>query len=270
MSQKANIITIRQKNFINITTFNTKIWVSFFNIVEKINRLFFLKGVLVCNHYFSIENNIIFLTLQLFFQNIKISVYKTKIKKKSFNTSLSFLSYNILKLFSNKQLDLSMNKCFLNFKVLNNYLNKEILIFLYLNLKPYVSFIFSRRFNLFIDFLKLTNLFVLGKINLNIYNKFLNKIFKSLSKRSHTKFFSFLKVLFTLLIEEKTPVFSSFGGLKILISGKIQGKDRSSLKLIKVGSVPSQTISKNIEYSLEHVYTLYGVFGLKLWLYKKK
>ena len=59
-------------------------------------------------------------------------------------------------------------------------------------------------------------------------------------------------------------------GVKFLLSGRIRGKSRSSSNLIQIGSVPTQTISKTIDYATSHVYTLYGVFGIKVWTYFKK
>jgi ribosomal protein S3 len=78
----------------------------------------------------------------------------------------------------------------------------------------------------------------------------------------------FLKDLFFEIIKLKS---SSFGGnyiqgVKILINGRILGKLRSSSSRLIVGSIPIKTISANIQYSQNHVYTVYGAFGLKLWV----
>jgi ribosomal protein S3 len=58
-------------------------------------------------------------------------------------------------------------------------------------------------------------------------------------------------------------------GIKLIVSGKIKGKPRSSTTCIQVGSVPSQSLDKDVDFSKLHVYTLYGVFGFKIWIYKK-
>ena len=61
----------------------------------------------------------------------------------------------------------------------------------------------------------------------------------------------------------------SLAGLKFLLSGRIRGKSRSSSTLIQLGNVPTQTIIKKIDFASSHVYTLYGVFGIKMWSYFK-
>ena len=59
-------------------------------------------------------------------------------------------------------------------------------------------------------------------------------------------------------------------GVKFLLSGRIRGKSRASSNLIQIGSTPTQTLSKTIDFATDHVYTLYGVFGIKMWTYLKK
>jgi ribosomal protein S3 len=53
-------------------------------------------------------------------------------------------------------------------------------------------------------------------------------------------------------------------GIKFVINGKIKGKTRSTSNSISFGKVPTQSVSKNIDYSKIHVFTIYGVFGFKL------
>lgn len=136
----------------------------------------------------------------------------------------------------------------------------------------FVSTIFSRRFNFFIDFLKLTVLFFNNNIDLKIYLKNLGRIFKFLSKRLHSRFLLFLKILFQLLISyslKNNINVHCTRGFKFIIKGRFQAKDRASSKLIQIGSVPSQSFFCNIDFSSTHVYTLYGTFGIKIWTYRK-
>jgi ribosomal protein S3 len=53
-------------------------------------------------------------------------------------------------------------------------------------------------------------------------------------------------------------------GIKFVINGKIKGKTRSSSNIISFGKIPTQSISKVVDYSNIHVFTVYGVFGFKL------
>jgi ribosomal protein S3 len=59
-------------------------------------------------------------------------------------------------------------------------------------------------------------------------------------------------------------------GVKFIISGRLKGKQRSDSKLIKVGKVPTQTFSKKVDFFTQSSHTMYGVFGLKFWIYKAK
>ena len=42
------------------------------------------------------------------------------------------------------------------------------------------------------------------------------------------------------------------------------------IRVFEAGSIPLQTICKNIRYSQVHVSSSYGVFGIKVWLLEKK
>jgi len=132
-------------------------------------------------------------------------------------------------------------------------------------MKKFLGILFARRLTFFIDFVKITSLFFQSKIFSGLYLSLLGQIFQILPKRKHTKFFSFIKFLFTILANQNASIL----GLKLLISGKIQGKTRANSLFIHSGSIPNQTISKNIEFSKIHIYTRYGAFGFKFWVNKK-
>ena len=88
----------------------------------------------------------------------------------------------------------------------------------------------------------------------------------------HTQFFTFLKIVLKTLVIDVIKMDSTlvkFLGIKFLISGKFQGKARATKCLIVEGSVPTQTLSKNICFAKTHTYTLLGAFGLKMWVLKK-
>ena len=57
-------------------------------------------------------------------------------------------------------------------------------------------------------------------------------------------------------------------GLKIQISGRFKGEPRTKTRIFEKGRIPLQTISNNINYSLTHVHTSYGVFGIKVWVFE--
>ena len=121
-------------------------------------------------------------------------------------------------------------------------------------------------------FLKITSLFLKKKITLIFYIKIWSRIFKNISKRLHTKFLAFVKTVFLLLLElpSNIKIEEQFLGLKFLIAGRFRGKNRGSIKLITLGCVPTQSISKHVQFASCHSYTVYGAFGLKMWVYQTK
>ena len=52
------------------------------------------------------------------------------------------------------------------------------------------------------------------------------------------------------------------------MAGRLRGKTRADTRIITVGTVPLQSTSKNIEYFKQHIFTIHGVFGLKLWIFR--
>ena len=129
---------------------------------------------------------------------------------------------------------------------------------------------FIRRFNFFIDFLKMTALFLKSLVPLNVYVTFLGQIFKYLTKRYHNRFLSFLKSLFSSLISLSKLKSSenSILGIKCILKGRLRGKDRASVSNLKVGVIPLQSLDKKILFHKLHIYTIYGVYGFKVWLYR--
>lgn len=276
MSQKSNLITIRKKNKIELISQNTKIWSSLYFLIENMSRLFYLKGVWILKSFCAFDTNLVSLNLFLYYKKAKLSIYRKKIIKKKYimnvyikNKLFSTLFYNYINI-------LGYNFFDFNILNLNFYINKKKLVSIYKELKRFSFNIFKRRFNLFIDFLKMTILFFDSFIGVSSYIKIWALIFKNLHKRLHGKFFFFVKTVINFLLKfdlvsknkKKNPKFS-FAGLKFLLSGRIRGKSRSSSTLIQLGSVPTQTITKKIDFASSHVYTLYGVFGIKIWSYFK-
>lgn len=79
-------------------------------------------------------------------------------------------------------------------------------------------------------------------------------------------------LLFLTLFVEKVNGFRTEGrhvkGLKIQIKGRFKGASRTQVRIFEKGSIPLQTISSKIGYSLNHVNTSYGVFGIKVWVFE--
>lgn len=56
-------------------------------------------------------------------------------------------------------------------------------------------------------------------------------------------------------------------GIKIQVSGRLNGTDIARTEWEKAGKVPLQTISANINYYFAEAKTIYGLIGVKVWLF---
>ena len=271
MGQKSNLTTTRNsyRNF-NFLTQNNENYTFIFLFKKLVNRLFFLKGILITESTYNFTNNQLFCFFKGYISFSKIRVYKRKHLKK---IKLNIKPYFELKNFFIRTLRLlKINFILFKFLNLNLSIDKKFLQFWYLKLKFAKRTLFARRHFLFIDFLGLLTLFTKGEIKSSAFLQILGEIFRVLPVRRQRFFFNFLKIIFTELIsknlEGQNLYKSKIRGIKFLASGKLQGKPRSSTSILQVGPVPIQSIDKTIEYSSLNVYTIVGSFGLKLWVYK--
>lgn len=56
-------------------------------------------------------------------------------------------------------------------------------------------------------------------------------------------------------------------GIKIQISGRLNGNDIARSEWIKEGAVPLHTLNTKINYTSQIAYTIYGIIGIKVWLF---
>nr|YP_010987232.1 ribosomal protein S3 [Krascheninnikovia ceratoides]WOL38691.1 ribosomal protein S3 [Krascheninnikovia ceratoides] len=56
-------------------------------------------------------------------------------------------------------------------------------------------------------------------------------------------------------------------GIQIQIAGRIDGKEIARIEWIREGRVPLQTIRAKIDYCAYSVRTIYGVLGIKIWIF---
>ncbi len=57
-------------------------------------------------------------------------------------------------------------------------------------------------------------------------------------------------------------------GVKVIISGRLDGAEIARREMLTWGKVPLQTLRANIDYSRGAAFTTYGAIGLKVWIYK--
>jgi len=57
-------------------------------------------------------------------------------------------------------------------------------------------------------------------------------------------------------------------GVKVTVSGRLNGAEIARSELFKEGNVPLQTLRANIQFAVRHARTGYGTIGVKVWVYK--
>uniref|UniRef100_A0AAU6MUP4 Small ribosomal subunit protein uS3c n=1 Tax=Fuchsia x standishii TaxID=3144444 RepID=A0AAU6MUP4_9MYRT len=57
-------------------------------------------------------------------------------------------------------------------------------------------------------------------------------------------------------------------GIQVQIAGRIDGKEIARVEWIREGRVPLQTIRAKIDYCPYTVRTIYGVLGIKIWIFR--
>lgn len=67
---------------------------------------------------------------------------------------------------------------------------------------------------------------------------------------------------------EKTMVNKEVQGVKIQVSGRLDGAQIARTEWLEKGRLPRQTIRADIDYSLSEARCTYGTIGIKVWIYK--
>lgn len=67
---------------------------------------------------------------------------------------------------------------------------------------------------------------------------------------------------------EKVAAHKEVKGVKVMLSGRLDGAEMSRTQWLKNGRIPLQTIRANVDYAFMEAQTTYGVIGIKVWIYK--
>ncbi len=57
-------------------------------------------------------------------------------------------------------------------------------------------------------------------------------------------------------------------GIKVSISGRLNGAEIARSEIFRDGNVPLQTLRANIQFATKHAVTTYGTIGIRVWIYK--
>ncbi|MDR2077347.1 MAG: 30S ribosomal protein S3 [Rickettsiales bacterium] len=58
-------------------------------------------------------------------------------------------------------------------------------------------------------------------------------------------------------------------GVKITVSGRLNGVDIARTETYREGSIPLHTLRANVKYSRTEALCTYGIIGIKVWIYRK-
>jgi hypothetical protein len=107
--------------------------------------------------------------------------------------------------------------------------------------------------------LVLTHLFKFKQPDSLLLANYISSILSSLYK--HTAYLSFLKKLLQVL-----QIIFNFRGIKILLSGKLNGFSRAQSKFIQVGRITLQNVDFPYMRGVSSSFTKAGKIGVKVWI----
>jgi len=275
MGQKSILVGFNKVNFLYAApNLNNKIFLLSKYFYDIITQILKIKKILILNKNINFIGNVCNLNFNIFIKTIKIDNITKKVevyKNKKFNT---FRVSNFLKIIQNIYQTYDIQFLKLNFKIMNFYVNKKLYKITRFNLKPYKKQLFERHLRFFFDFCQICSLYYTNRLYSNIFIYNLALIFSRLKKKRHNKFLTFIKNLFILLIKiipnklKFSKLNFKIAGLKFILKGKIGGKTRTKNQIITVGNISNQWLGKNVDFSKISVTTSYGVYGMKLWIYR--
>ncbi len=235
----------------------------------NIRKFFAKKGVVIGKFSLIFDLNSIELYMPVYFTNKAIVKFKkARILKKTSHNPF-YQSYGMIKyLLKDFSSEFNTQSIVINFNNLNLLFNTNSFVSDYLKkLVFFKKILFTRRLFLFLDFIKLTWLFSINAISTDAYVYIFGEIFKRLPKIKHAQFMRFVKTSISYLFDKRTNFGERIKGVKFILSGKYKGKLRAKSVRYVAGFIPLKTIACGITESATVAYTIYGTFGIKMWIY---
>lgn len=264
MGQKSNINTLKITSNQNIQ--NTSIKLNLINIVLTKYLKFLLnkKGFSVFNISISIVDSRISINIKVFYNTQKL-IFIRKLKKRYLKTAN--IKYNIFNIIQNFLYQYKINLFDIKIININKDLDKKVLNKVYLLYRKHLNTLFDKKFYMCIDLTKITTLFLYNRVPTQVFLEYISKVFSYTHKKNHVRYLKMISTIFKFLIKGNANLVK-IKGIRLFISGKLLGKTMASNKTVCFGNMPVQTLNKNIEFEKAHVYTPYGVFGFKIYVFK--
>jgi hypothetical protein len=245
------------------TTFNLSTIIE--NAVFNKKFVLYLKNNL--QKYFNTEVNL------FFFNNSMYSIY-------NINTMQELLlnRENIILLNKTKELQQRTTKIINKYNI--NLSEKLKLLYSFKNI--YKDFVGLKFINLALKFKKktkapmLTNRMTLSMFLIAIQQALLTGstkavldlvLFQFKRARNQARFYYYLKTLMILFFEKFNAVPRYLNGIRIIVTGRLNGRNRSKKRIISLGSTALINKSKILDFSKGQVTTRYGVIGVKIYFF---
>ena len=72
------------------------------------------------------------------------------------------------------------------------------------------------------------------------------------------------------LAQERAQNLGKVRGLRIQISGRLNGAEIARTEWVRSGRVPLHTLSADLDYASKSASTIYGLLGIKVWIFRPK
>jgi hypothetical protein len=231
-----------------------------YNLISGLEQLLANKSIL-CNAPGLVKINSHYkIQVYAFYRTKSLLKYRRKMKSDSDEvTTLS--PKNAVDLFFER------NSGNIELVCLNRQINKDYVKKDYGFYRRYKHQLFTRNYNLWLDFIKATNLVIKKVADVSVLLNLFGLLFKHLNKRRHGRFKQFVTGLFDHILKTYSK---DIKGLKLMVSGRLSAKPRSSISKIERGTLNLTCKDANVHSTQMHVYTIYGAFGLKLYINYQK
>lgn len=181
-------------------------------------------------------------------------------KALSTKTKSNILNLNIF--------DNTEKNIYFNLNPINNKVYKPIYREFFNEFSMFKYNLFPRNSLFYLDFVAMVSLLARKDISLEVFGNALSSILSSIHKRKHGTFISLLTTLSKKVVETKDSLIS---GMRFLFSGRVFGNSMAKSSLIGAGSLELNTIDAHTDHAAIDSFTVYGVFGIQIWVtYKPK
>jgi small subunit ribosomal protein S3 len=70
------------------------------------------------------------------------------------------------------------------------------------------------------------------------------------------------------IAQERAQNLGKVRGLRLQISGRLNGAEIARTEWVRSGRVPLHTISADLDYARKNAHTIYGLLGVKVWIFR--